>query len=248
MKIFKTLSFLLYFLVVFSMNSQSAKLQYNLKKGDKYLIEMQMKQNMAPIMTMDIGMSMIMKTTGSQGGKINMQYQISKMKMDMSAQGEYISFDSEKADSELSEEERKMKAEMSVALKMIMYQTIDKKGKVISQKVEPQVKEAAAMVSQNQFTNMVYPTEPVKVGSSWNNDKNMSGMSLKATYKVTKITSDKVYADMTGGMTGATDTKIGGKVIIDIASGMMNSMNFDISINSGMGGMKMGVKMTSKKI
>jgi len=235
-------------MVSLCLTAQSAQLEYNLKKGDKYLIDMQMKQNMAPIMTMDIGISMTMKTTAVKSDGYDTEYQISRMKMDMEAQGESIKFDSNKADSELTQEEKKMKAEIAPTLEMIVYQTIEKSGKITSVKMVPEVKGAGAMMGQNQFTSMVYPTEPVKVGSTWDHDQNMNGMNIKLTYKITQITGNRVYVDITGNMVGAADAKVKGKMIIDRVSGMFSSMDMNISMDMMGANMGMSITATSKKI
>ena len=237
------------FLVSIGMTAQSAKLRYDLKKGDKFLVELTLKQNMAPILSMDIDLGMILQATGKQGSDFETQYKISEVKMDVAAQGQNMTFDSKKKDSELTDEERKVKAEIEPALKMIVYQTLSSLGKVTSTKIEPQVQGAAAMVSQNQFLFIEYPTEAVKVGSSWDFGQNMNGVNTQTKYVVTKITNTEVYADITGSIQGTTDAKVGGKVIIDRGTGMMNSMIFDLSVGStGMGSMSMNVNLTTKKI
>jgi hypothetical protein len=131
---------------------------------------------------------------------------------------------------------------------MIVYQTIEKSGKITSVKMVPEVKGASAMVGQNQFTSMVYPTEPVKVGSTWDHDQNMNGMNMKLTYKITQITGNRVYADITGSMAGTAEAKIKGKLIIDRASGMFSSMNMNISMDVMGTSMGMSVTATSKKL
>jgi hypothetical protein len=112
----KRIIFLGLLMVSLCLSAQSTKLEYNFKKGDKYLIDMQMKQDMAPIMTMDIGIRMTMKATAVKSNGYDTEYEIAGMKMDMEAQGESIKFDSNKKDSELTEQEKKMKAEMAPAL------------------------------------------------------------------------------------------------------------------------------------
>ena len=244
----KKMALLGLFIASLSLTAQSTKLQYNLKKGDNYQIDISLKQDMAPIMKMDIGMSMTMKTTGNSGNSIDSEYRFTQMKMDMSAQGERVQFDSSKKDSELSAEEKKMKAELAPFLEAVVYQTIDKTGKIVSMKMVPELQGAGAMLGQNQFTNMVYPKEPVKVGSSWDYKQSLSGMNAKMKYTVTKITDSKVYADISGAMDGAADAKVSGKLIIDKASGMMSSMNMDMTMNAMGSSVGMNITMTSKKI
>ena len=248
MKTMKRIAFFGLFLVAFNATAQSVKLEYKLKKGDRYSIDVNLKQNMAPIVSMDIDMNMDMQTTAVKGNSIDMQYQIARMKMDVTAQGENIKFDSDKKDSELTEEERKMKADIAPAMETIMYQTINKTGKITAAKMVPELKGAGAMLGQNQFTSIVYPTEPVKIGSTWDQEQSMNGINIKMTYKITKITSKQVYADIAGNISGIGEAKVSGKLIVDRASGMFSSMNMDISVNAMGVSMGMGVTVSTKKI
>lgn len=230
-----------------TISAQSAKLEYNLKKGDKYLMKMSLKQNMAPIMTMDIGMAMTIETVGVKGDEIENKTTFDRVKMDISAAGENVSFDSAKKDEDLTEEEKKMKAELSPIMDAVVYQTMDKTGKSLSVKMVPEIKEAASMM-QSQFTSMVFPKEAVKVGSTWDLENSSNGMNMKLIYKVTKITSTTVYADISGNMNGAADAKVEGKLVVDRASGMFSSMDLDVSMNMMGTPMGMTVSATTKKM
>lgn len=248
MKTMKKIAFLTLFLFALNISAQSALLQYNLKKGDKYQIEMKMNQNMAPIMTMDIGITMTTETIGVKDGKIENKSNISRMLMDLAAQGEKVSFDSAVKDEDLTEEEKKMKAEIAPALDMIIYQTMDKTGKLLEQKTVPEMKQADQILSQNQITAMVYPKEPVKVGSTWDYSQNMNGMNVSVTYTVTKITSSSVFADISGKMAGMADAKVSGKLEIDRTSGMPANVTMDIAAGTSAMGLQMKIEMNSKKL
>lgn len=248
MKTMKKIAFLTLFLFALNISAQSALLQYNLKKGDKYQIVMKMNQNMAPIMTMDIGITMTTETMSVKDGKIENKSKIGRMLMDLSAQGEKVSFDSAVEDKDLTEEEKKMKAEIAPALEMIIYQTMDKTGKLLEQRTVPEMKQADQILSQNQFTAMVYPKEPVKVGSTWDYSQDLSGMKVSVTYKVTEITGSSVFADISGSMAGMADAKVNGKLEIDRASGMPANVVMDIAAGTDAMGLKMKIEMTSSKM
>lgn len=236
-------------LISFALTAQeSAKLEYNLNKGDVYKIEMVLDQDMAPIMQMNIGMTMMMNITGLEGNNIKSTYQMKRILMKMSSQDEVVEFDSDKKNEDLSEEEKKMKAEITPALEMILYQTIDKSGKIVNQKMVPELKEANSMLNQNQFTNMEYPKTIVKVGSTWDFGQNLNGMNMKMTYTVTKITNDIIFTDIIGSMAGMADAKVGGKLEIDRESGMISIMNLDIGMVTGGINMNMNVKFKTSKI
>ena len=235
-------------LCVVSIHAQTAKLTYNVKKGDKYQIDLKMKQNMAPIMTMDIGMIMTTETLNVKDGKIENKSMIDRMVMDISAQGEKVSFDSDKDDKDLTDEEKKMKAEIAPAMEMIIYQTMDMSGKVLEQKTVPEMKQADKFLSQNQITAMVYPKDPVKVGSTWSYTQDMSGMKMKANYTVTGITDSAVFADITGSMEGAGEAEVDGKLEIDRSSGMPTKVNMNVSMGASAMGITMSIEMISKKM
>ena len=117
--------------------------------------------------------------------------------MDMTAQGESINFDSNaKDDEELSEEEKKMKAELSPMLEMVLYQTLDKAGKVLDQKVLPETISGDQILNQNQLTAMVYPLTPLQVGSSWDYSQALNGVKMNVKYTVTKITGTSVFVSI----------------------------------------------------
>lgn len=248
MKMIKKIAFLTLFVFALNVSAQSAKLQYNPKKGDKYVIEMKMKQNMAPIMKMDIRVTMTTETISIKDGKIENKSKIDRMLMDMSAQGESVSFDSDAKDEDLTEEEKKMKAEIAPALDMIIYETKDKTGKVLSQKTVPEMKEASQLLSQNQMTSLEYPSEPVKVGSTWDFNQSMSGLNVTMKYTVSKITASTVYVDLSGSMEGVNDAKIGGTMEIIRESGVISMMKMNFAMGAAAMGMSMDIEMTSKKI
>ncbi|WP_349554655.1 hypothetical protein [Pseudotenacibaculum sp. MALMAid0570] len=244
----KKVTFLALFLVTLGITAQSVKLEYKLKKGDKFLIEMKMKQNMAPIMDMDIGLIMTTETVGVKEGIIENKSQIKRMKMDISAQGETMSYDTSKKASELTDEEKKMHEEIGPILDMVIYQTLDKTGEILSQKTVPELKQADQLLNQNQITAMVYPKEALKVGSTWDFNQSMNGIKMKAVYKVAKITSNTLFADISGTMEGVADAKLKGKLEIDLASGMPAKVNMDIDMGTSAMGLKMNIQMICKKM
>jgi hypothetical protein len=248
MKTLKKLLVVAAFLISLSVTAQSVKLEYNVKKGDKFLIELNMKQDMAPIMTMDVGVNMTTETIAVNNGKIENKSQIKRMKMDISAQGENMSYDSSKKESELSAEEKKMHQEIAPVLNMIIYQTFDRSGKMLSQRTVPEYKKADQFLGQNQLTAMEYPSEPLSVGSTWGFNQDMNGMKMNATYTVTKITSTTLFADVSGSISGVTGAKVEGVLEIDLSSGFPSKMDMDVSMGDAAMGMKMKVEMTSKRI
>ena len=236
--------------LMFAMNltAQSVVLQYHFKKGDTHLIKMKMSQNMAPIMTMDLGLTMKTVTMSAKDGKFENKTTFDSVKMDMTAQGESINFDSNASDEELSEEEKKVKAELSPMLEMVLYQTLDKAGKVLDQKVLPETISGDQILNQNQLTAMVYPLTPLQVGSSWDYSQALNGAKMNVKYTVTKITGTSVFVSILGNIEGIADAEVGGEMEIDRSSGMPSDVKMDIDMGASAMGMKMLVEMTSEKL
>lgn len=244
----KVISLILLMGTLYMSAQESALLRYNLNKGDAYEITLSLKQDMAPILNMDITMSMVLKSLGKEGTNLKSSYKFKKMALRMAAAGEEVKFDSDDKDEDLNEEAKKMKTEMAPILNMTMIQTIDKYGKIIDVKFDPIVTGANQMMDQAQFTNMTYPEKAVKVGSKWSYKQNISGMSVDATYTVTKITKNRVYADLSGNIGSDGLSKISGKTEIDSASGMILDMTLDMIMSQGGMDMKMNIHMESKKV
>ena len=248
MKIIQKVAFLTLFVVAFNVTAQSTLLQYNFKKGDTYLIEMSVKQNMAPIMTMDVGITMRTETISAQQGTFESKSNIKKLAIDIAAQGEKMSFDSDAKVEGLSEDDKKLRSEIEPAMKMLIYQTLDKSGKIVAQKTVPQMKDAERFLSQNELTNIVYPTKSVSVGSSWETSQNVSGMKMNTKFTVTQITSSKVFADISGSVTGVEGANIKGTLEVDRKTGMPLNVKIDLSMGASAMGMSMSVEMNAKKI
>lgn len=230
----KKIASLLLFVAVMNVTAQeSVLLQYNLKKGDKYLIEMSIDQNMEPIMNINIGMNMIMESQGEEDGNLKVSYNFSRMAMNMaSAQGD-IKFDSDVKDEDLDEVTKKMKEEMAPFLEMVMYQTMNKQGKVLNLKFEPEIKGADQFMSQSQMSNMEYPKEPVKVGTVWRMKQDINNMSMNASYLVTSIKNGKVYTTITALIGKNGEGKMKGNAEIDSLTGMIVDMKMNMSLEMG---------------
>ena len=247
-KMIQKIAFLALLVVALNVNAQSTLLRYNFKKGDTYLIEMSMKQNMAPIMKMDVGITMRTETIGAKQGTFESKSNIQRLAIDIAAQGEKMSFDSDAKPEDLSEDDKKLRSEIEPAMKMLIYQTLDKSGKIVSQKTVPQMKDAERFLNQNELTNIVYPTKSVSVGSSWETSQTVSGMKMNTKFTVTQITGSKVFADISGSVEGVQGANIDGTLEIDKKTGMPLSVKIDLSMGAAAMGMSMSVEMKAKKI
>jgi len=249
MKTIKKIGCLFLLVATISLSAQeSTLLRYNFKKGDKYLLEMSLKQDMASMMNMDLGFKMMMESNGKVGDNYKIIYSFERMVMKMIAAGNEVNFDSDEKEENMGEEEKKMKAEMAPFFEMLMHQTINKYGKVIGMKIEPDVKGANQFFSQSQLMSMEYPKEQVKVGSEWSHSQSISGMEMKGTYIVKKITKDKVFADFLGNMSSTIEGKITGTAEVSRSSGMILDMTLDMNISTGGMDMTMNVHMKAEKV
>lgn len=244
-------SFICLFLMMSSLfvsAQESVLLRYNLKKGDKYEVEMNMKQDLAPIMSMDITVRMITESLGKEGGNVKTTSKFKRMAIDMSSGDQGVKFDSDQKEEDMDEEAKKMKAEIAPLLDIIVHQKFNKYGKIIDTRLEPDVKGASQFMDQAQLTSMVYPEEAVKVGSSWTYTQSISGSSVKGTYTVKKITKNRVFADFSGEIGAKDEGKMNGTVEIDTKSGMIMDMKLSMNMSQAGMSMKMNVNVASKKI
>jgi len=248
MRIIKKIVF--FTLLVFTLNisAQSVQLQYNFKKGDTYLIEMSMKQNMAPIMKMDIGITMRTETINAEKGAFESKSNIKKLAIDIAAQGEQMSFNSDTKKEDLSEEDKKLKEELEPAMNVLIYQTLDKSGKILSQRTVPEMKDAERFLSQNQLTNIEYPSKAMSVGSFWETTQVVSGMRMNTKFTVTKITSSRVFADVSGSVQGVEGAGIDGILEVDRKTGMPLNVKIDLNMGAAAMGMSMNIEMKAQKI
>ena len=141
-----------------------------------------------------------------------------------------------------------MKAELSPMLEMVLYQTLNKAGKVLDQKVLPETISGDQILNQNQLTAMVYPLTPLQVGSSWDYSQALNGVKMNVKYTVTKITGTSVFVSILGNIEGIADAEVGGEMEIDRSSGMPSDVKMDIDMGASAMGMKMLVEMTSEKL
>ena len=244
-------NFICLFLVMSSLfvsAQESVLLRYNLKKGDKYEVVMNMKQDLAPIMNMDITVKMVTESLGKEGGNLKTISKFKRMAIDMSSGGQGVKFDSDQKEEDMDEEAKKMKAEIAPFFDMIVRQKFNKYGKIIDTKLEPEVKGANQFMDQAQLTSMVYPEEAVKVGSKWAYTQSISGSSVKGTYTVKKITKNRVFADFSGEIGSEDEGKMSGTVEIDTASGMIVDMKLTMNMSQAGMSMKMNVNVASKKV
>lgn len=233
----KLLVLLLVVASTISFGQESVLLRLNYTKGDVYKAEMKMSQEMGAVMSMGMSIDMSMNIVDVTGDTNTSEMKITKMTMDMLQAGNVMSFDSTKNDDELDEMGKMMKAQMSPMLSSVITSKGNNLGEVLEVKAEPNVPGMDDFTSQ---TNVVYPKEAIKVGSTWTYQKNEKGMVLDFVYTVKAIAKDKVELDITGKSSGMATGDITGTMSIDKASGVPLTSDIDMLLTI------QGQKMTSK--
>ncbi|SDR78414.1 hypothetical protein SAMN05216503_0892 [Polaribacter sp. KT25b] len=222
---------LVLFLVVSSTISfaqESVLLRLNYNKGDVYNAQMTMSQEMGTMMSMGMNIDMNMKIIDVTDDTNTSEMSFTKMTMDMLQAGNVMSFDSTKSDDELDEAGKMVKAQMSPMLAAVLTAKGNNLGEVIEMKAEPNVPGMDDFANQS---NVIYPKEAVKVGSTWTYQKNQKGMILDFVYTVKSILKDKVELDITGKSSGMATGDITGTMNIDKESGVPLSSVIDMKLS-----------------
>lgn len=213
-------------------------LRLNYEKGASYSVSMNMSQEMGTMMSMGMSIDMGMKIIDAKGENYESEMKFTKISMDMLQGGNIISFDSSKSDDELDEAGKMMKTQMGPMLEAVVLSKGNNLGEITEAVIEPNVPGMEDIA--NQSSNVVYPKEAVKVGSTWTMSKDEKGMKMDFLYTVTSILKETILLDLSGDVSGMADGKITGNIKIDRTSGipLETLMNMNLSVN--------GQELTSK--
>ncbi len=236
----KILTILFLVTTTITLSQESVLLRLNYEKGVIYKAEMKMSQDMGTIMSMGMSISMDIKVTDVKGDTYDSEMKFTKMTMDMLQGGNVMSFDSTKKDEELDDTGKMMKSQMAPMLGAVVYAKGNNLGEVLEVKIEPNIPQMKDIT--NQSSNVIYPKEAIKVGSTWTMSKNEKGMKMDFVYKVKSISKGKVTLDLSGNVSGLSTGKIKGHMIIDIKSGIpLDSL---IDMNLAISGQELISKVT----
>jgi hypothetical protein len=239
---------LVLFLVVsstISFGQETVLLRLNYTKGDVYIAKMTMSQEMGTVMSMGMNIDMNLKVVDVTGDTNITEMTFTKMTMDMLQGGNVMSFDSTKSDEELDDTGKMMKDQMSPMLEAVLTAKGNDLGEVIEVTAEPNVPGMTDFANQS---NVIYPKEALKVGSTWAFQKNEKGMVLDFVYKVTSILKDKVGLEITGKSSGMATGDITGTMDIDRKSGVPLNSNIDMALSVQGQEMNSKVSMTMIKL
>jgi Family of unknown function (DUF6263) len=243
MKKFFTL--LLLALSLVSMAQESTLLRVNYNKGDKYIMSMFMKQDMAA-MNMLMKMDMSIDVKDVEGDVYNTEMKIEKINMNMSQGGMNMSYDSDKGDDELDPMGKQMQMQFAPMLEMIIFAKSNNLGEVLETRIEPNIPNADQFT--NQSSSVVYPKSEVKVGDTWSFEKDSQGMKMDFVYTVKSITKDKVFLDVSGKISVLAEGTINGNMEIDREKGipLKSTIEMDMSVSGQK--IKTSINVTMKEL
>ncbi len=225
---------------------ESVILRVHHTKGAKYLVKMDMNNDMGSAGFMGMKMEMETKVIDAKENAFETEMSFKRISMDMMQQGMTMSYDSNTKDEDLDDKGKMLKAQIGPMLKMVVTSKTDALGNITDTKVVPNMPGADQFT--NQSNNVVYPKEAVKVGSTWTAEKSNQGMTMKFVYTVKSITKESVDVDLSGKISGAGTGDVTGSLKIDREIGIPTffDMNMDMSAN----GMKIKstIKMTTTKM
>jgi hypothetical protein len=242
----KLLTLLLLTVVLVSNAQESTLLRLNYKKGDQYLMTMDLSQGMGVNGGMDMKMIASVNITEVNGDTYTNEMKFTKMVVDALAGGQNMSFDSDMSDDELDDSGKMLKAQMGPILGAVISTKGNNLGEVLEVTVEPNIPGADDMAKQN--NNIVYPKEAVKVGSTWSLEKEQQGMKMNFVYTVKSISKSLVILSVSGTVSGMAEGTITGAMNIDKNSGVLLKSSIDTKMSVGGQEMTTKVNAVMKKI
>ncbi len=240
----KFFTFLLLSMSIMAIAQESTLLRVNYNEGEKYIMTMDMKQDMAA-MNMLMKMDMSIDVKDVEGDVYNTEMKIERISMNMSQGGMNMSYDSNKSDDELDAMGKQMQMQFAPMLEMVIFAKTNNLGEVLETRIEPNIPNADQFT--NQAGSVVYPENEVKVGDTWSFEKDSKGMKMDFVYTVKSITKDKVFLDVTGKISVLAEGTIIGNMEIDRAKGipLKSSIEMDMSISGQK--IKTSIAVTMKK-
>ncbi len=230
MKNLFTLLLLVVTTVSFAQESTLLRLNYN--KGDKYLMQMDMKQNMGEgTMIMNMAIEMPMEVIDVNDGVYSSEISFKSIKMYMEQAGMKINYDSNLKEEDLDETAKMMSAQMKPMLETVLSSKTNIYGEVLEMKMLEGTGNADQFTSQAE--SVTYPKEAVTVGYSWTAEKDSNGMKINSTYTVKSIDDKEVVVDVKGDISGSSTGSLTGVMNIDKVSGVPTlstiNMSFEIT-------------------
>lgn len=241
----KILALVLIAFTTISIAQESVKLRLNYKKGDSFIMKMNMNQNM-PVMSMNMKMDAKIDVIDVKGDIYNSEMKFTKIDMGMLQGGMQMSASTDDKDEDLDQMSQQMKAQLDPMLNVVITSETDNLGNVISIKATPNLPGMDQM--KNQSGSISYPEKALRVDDTWSEEKTEQGMVTKTTYKVTSISKDVVGLDVTGVISGIAEGVLSGEMEIDREMGIPKSSNLEMDMKVQGQDMKTKVSMTMEKV
>ena len=156
-----------------------------------------------------------------------------------------MNYDSSKKDDELDDMGKMMKTQMAPILSAVIISKSSSLGDVLDVAIVPNLPQVAQMGKQN--SSVVYPKEAVKIGTTWSEIKDESGMTMKIQYTVKTISEKEVILAVGGDISGMATGTISGDMTIDKSSGVAVNSKLQMKMSVQGQEMIMGVEGSIEK-
>ena len=117
---------------------ESVLLRLNYNKGDNYLTNVELNQNMGGQGEMNMNMEMYSTVNNADYKAITLESKIESIVMTMNQGGMAMNYDSNKTDEELDQMGQMMKSQFDPILQATIYNTFDRYGNVLEVRMEPE--------------------------------------------------------------------------------------------------------------
>ena len=227
------------FLITVSISAQEkVLLRFNYEKGEVFETRINTAMEITDKVNTDMVMYMLMEILESNDDSYTTKVTFPRVTMDMEGEGKKMNYDSDMKEEDMDEEAKKMHERMGSITETIVHIEMSNRGEILNTKVI----EAEEGYEYNDVgSSIVFPEEPVSVGTKWDSTKEVSGFPMKYEYTITSIDAEKVGFDVTGTMDGIP-TEVSGNGFIRRDNGLLNPM--DITMIMDMFGQKMITKMS----
>lgn len=237
------------FLVLSSLTAvsqESVLLRVNYKKGDKYVLKVEQKQDMGLLGGMNMTMTMSMSVNEVKEETFKTESKITRVVIDMMQGGQTMKFDSSMKEEDLDQIGQIMKSQFDPMMKVSILATVSNLGENIETKIEPVIPGTEELGKES--NSISYPKEKVSVGSTWSTENENQGIKIKTTYKVVKIEKGAVYLEITGTLSGISNGTLLGKTEIDIKTGVQKSGEIEMTMTDNETTVKSSTKTTITKV
>ena len=195
---------------------ESVLLRLNYNKGDNYLTNVELNQNMGGQGEINMNMEMYSTVNNADDKAITLESKIESIVMTMNQGGMAMNYDSNKTDEELDPMGQMMKSQFDPILQATIYNTFDRYGNVLEVRMEPKPLPGMEQFTDNQNA-INFPDEEVSVGSSWTSEVDKQGMKVLTKYTVSKIYDGVVLLDISGTVSGLATGNIMENLLLTLA-------------------------------